>query len=317
MWLFLLACTDPGSPGRVDDSTLPESELIDRRMVPTEAPASGFVLQTPEFTVEPHSEIMLCYFGTYRGPDVGVVYYEWWQDPVFGHHFMTLAVPDTSTLPDGTFLPCEDPAVAAMALPPLLQGTEMVATRSGRMILPEGVAIALDDGQRWALQSHYVNTGDDTLLVQDAVLVDTIPADQIVETASTYVANSSHFELPEGRHQLDVRCEWSEPMNFLNMVGHMHTNGERIRIYHEHPAGRDLLYEVAEWDPSLIYGPKVLGFEEPLAVAQGDVIEVLCQYDNVMGRNLSFPDEMCVAAGIAWPIAAPYQCDVPVVAEPW
>ena len=317
MWLFLLACADPGSLVGIDDSARATDGILDRRMVPTEAPPTGFVLQTPEFTVEPHSEVMLCYFGTYRGPDVGAVYYEWWQDPVFGHHFMTLAVPADSTIPDGTFVDCEDPAVVAMQIPPLLQGTELVDTGHGRMHLPDGVAIALNDGQRWALQTHYVNSTDDTLLVQDAVLIDTIPAAEIVETASTYVANSSQFVLPEGRQQLDVRCEWSVPMNFLNMIGHMHTNGERIQIYHEHPAGRDLLYEIPEWDPSLIYGPKVHGFEEPLAVAQGDVIEVLCQYDNVMGRDLSFPDEMCVAAGIAWPMDQPYQCDVPVVATTW
>lgn len=313
-----MACHAQQSP----DSGLTENEvegIQDHRMDPGEPPSEGFQERTPEFILEPHSEVMYCYFGRYSGPDVGATYYEWFQDPTYGHHFMTLAVSDDTLIADGEMVDCTDPEQFVMGImPPLLQGTELVEAPNGRMVLPDGVAIQLVSGQRWALQSHYVNPTDNPLLLQDAINVVTVPAEEVETWASTYVANSSQFDLPPGRHAMDVTCEWPATVNLINMMGHMHTNGRSINIQHGHDGVWDLLFEVEEWEPSYVYGPILRGFEEGEAVIEaGDTVQVHCAYDNVTDETLRFPDEMCVGAGIAWPMTAPFQCDVPVTMSTW
>lgn len=314
MLLLLLACADPEGSAPVNDSGV----LIDARMDPGEVPADGFQERTPEFILEPYSDVMYCTFGHYEGPDAGAVYYEWFQAPNYGHHFMTLAVDDDHALEDGAFVDCDDPELQAMNMPPLLQGTELVEAPNGKMILPEGVAIALRSGQRWALQSHYVNPTGDRVLVQDAINVRTVPAETVELWASTYVVNSSQFDLPPGRHAIELGCALESSVNLINIMGHMHENGRNITVHHGHDGVRDLLYEVETWDPSLIYGPILRQFGEGEAVVEaGDTLEVRCAYDNTTGENLQFPDEMCVGAGIAWPMDGPFQCDVPVQMSAW
>jgi hypothetical protein len=306
--LFFAACTEIEKP--VD-------ELVDLRADLGEAPEDGFQVQTPEWIVEPYTDIITCYFGSYTGPDAGLYYYEWFQNPAFGHHLMLLAVPDDFAAEDGAFIDCTDSQQSMMNMPPLLQGTEATDPPNGRMELPEGTAVLLKSGQKWAIQSHYTNTSADSLLVQDALNIRLLPEADVQQWAATYVVNTSHFELPSGRYALDVRCVWPQDAELLTMMGHMHENGRSISIYHENTSSR-LIYEVDPWEASMVNSPILQSFapgEQPLQA--GDQLYVHCEFDNLTGAPLTFPSEMCVGAGMAVPMSEPWQCDPEVNAVPW
>lgn len=163
------------------EATTPEDTgPLDYRTTPDDPPENGFQLKTPEFVVEPYQDVTMCYYGTYTGESAGIHFYEWFQDTHAGHHFMVLVPEEGDTTPDDTFLDCSLPDASEMkGVSPLLQGTTAVSKLNGQMILPEGKAVKLDQGQRWVLQSHYLNTTGDALLVQDSANFGLISPDEV------------------------------------------------------------------------------------------------------------------------------------------
>lgn len=309
MWA-LWACVAGENPA--SESVTTTEAVLDYRTDPGEPPANGFQLKMPAAEVAPYTDQTLCYYGTYNGPSMGVPYYEWFQDIHYGHHFMMLAADPSDNHADGDIIPCADPDGSGMAAQrPLFQGTEAKSVLNGKMVLPEGKAVHLHQGQRWIMQSHYVNSSAHTLLVQDSVNVWTVPEAEVTDWVSAFVFNNSLFTLPLGTSTLQVDCTWTRPVTVITLMGHLHDWGTRFSVDHKKMDGSTKrIYEIPDWDPDWTYEPQVKFFADgSLTTRTGDVFSTQCSWDNQSGEELEFPKEMCVAIGMAYPLDMPILCD--------
>ena len=254
---------------------------------------------------------MSCFVGTYTGPEIGISLYQWFQDDDFGHH---VVFADGSSLGpevlDGSLIDCSNP-FESMKLPPLLQPTESIGPHAAELQLAEGQAVRLKSGQRWVMQSHYVNASDNELLAQDVINFGFTPVEDVNFWVSSWTFNNSVFSVAPGATlDLEFSCEWPESANVMTMMGHMHDFGTSMWVSHETGGSSVQIYRLPDWSPQWQADPVFIDFElGELTPIAGDTFTVGCSFHNTSDEQLEFPREMCVATGVAGPLDAPIECD--------
>lgn len=315
MW-FLLACAVPEK----DDPPMEEEGLHDVRMDPSVADGYDFVIQTPDYVVPPHSDVMFCYWGTWTEPTAGIHYYEWDQSGGFGHHGMlNHAEESVEDFPDGTWIDCSTPQNSLMSgTAPLLQGTASLSPAHGVMELPEGMAVKIEQGQRWMFQSHYLNPTDRPLLVRDIGWGTLIAEEDVEGWVGSYTFNNSVLALPpkaESKEQVD--CTWGQDLHILSIAGHMHEWGWSMWGALAGPRGQEeeeeeveRIYDLPSWEPEWRDAPQVVLFPNGgLPVSARDRLIAECTWRNDTYEVLGFPTEMCVLMGLAYPLNGTLSCD--------
>lgn len=305
--MLLLACAPP-LPA---DSPAPLT-MIDARLDPADYAdilGDDVVIQGPDVIVEPYSEVMYCYSGTWRGGDVGLRGYRSQQTGI-GHHFMLGRLQlGEEELPDGHLESCS-PAMDAPMPPfyPFLFPEEMKAGADDVPDLPEGVAEHLQDGDRWLAQAHYVNTGELPVRVQDLLALDVVPLEQVEQWASAWVMEATKFEIPPGEsYSWSFDCRPSGNFHIRYMGPHMHANGTSARVEHIAPDGsRRTLHEWPAWEPSWAFEPHFVPID--LEVGPGDVLRPTCTWFNSGTEPLHFPHEMCINFAAIYPMEQTQLC---------
>lgn len=309
LFLLLVAC-EPAPPGESAVGTTDDTGIRDVRVDPPTAPAEGFQILTAEMVVPAYSDSMFCYVGTYTGPTVGVQFYEWIQDPEFGHHVVFADGSDIGDVADGDSMDCSDPW-DAMKLPPLLTPTATPGDHSASMTLGSGMAVRLVSGQRWVIQSHYVNTSARPLLARDVVNVGVVPEEDVNFWVGSWTFNDSLFEIaPKDHTQLSFVCPWKQDVEILALMGHMHSYGAGIDVQHVEGEQSTQVYHLNDWNPDWQSEPVFNYYERgEFKVKAGDGFGVTCDFDNQTDKTVTFPEEMCVASGLAGPLIGPIECD--------
>lgn len=291
--LLLLACAaDPaGDTAGLDPGPFPAP------------PEDGLQIVTPELEIPAYSERQYCFFGTYTGPDVGLHATQGFQQE-YGHHVLLMGTNySAEDFPDGELIDCtdEDSFDMLRVEPMLIQGS--YDSDFAGSSLPPGMAIEMESGQRWVLQAHYVNASAQDLLVQDAVNLAFIAADQVETWAATFAHSTIGFDLPPGQEtSVTVACEFDEELSVMNLSGHLHERGRSHRL--EHTRGGDIavLYDVPDWQADYRDDPPVEDFGGvPYPVLPGDLFTTTCTWFNDTEAELGFPEEMCATAGVVFP----------------
>jgi hypothetical protein len=306
--LPMVACAPPSE----DDAP------VDLRRTFPEAPAQGFALRTPEYVIPAGSERQFCWITTYEGEDVGITATYNYQT-VLGHHVTLFG---TSALerdfPDGTSWDCTDTEALDMAsMEPVIIGGSISATEEGVLNafeLPEGMAAPLERGQRMIVQSHYVNTRPEPVLVQDEAQFATVPEDDVQVWAAPLVATVTDFTIPAHSEEYVVEfdCDYDASYELLYLGGHLHEWGKSFRATHTRGGVSEVVYEVAEWDPVLRDAPAYVNFAPgEFVLAPDDTLTTRCEWSNDEDEALEFPQEMCVTFGMAYPSRVPIICSGP------
>jgi hypothetical protein len=302
MWWMILGCA----------VETPE-QVVDMRIDVPQAPTTGLQLVSPPVEVAAYEDAQLCWFGTWDEDTSGVVVSETWQHPSFGHHnilFMTTMSEDEH--PDGSVVDCSERETELMlSMVPLTNPTESLGEGHTRMTLPDGMAVRVEPGTRWVMQSHYINPTDQPVLLHDVVNLHTVPIDDVEVFAAPFAQVSLGMDIPaNSRADYLMDCSWDQDVDVLILFGHMHEWGEAIRIDWARSDGSEqTLYEVSEWDPVYRDAPPILHFDEgELRVQPGDRFLTQCAWDNDTDQDLDFPTEMCVAGGMVYPADEPVIC---------
>jgi hypothetical protein len=166
-------------------------------------------------------------------------------------------------------------------------------------------------GTRIVIQSHYINTSADPVLVRDVVNFETIPEDEVEVWAAPWGLGLTDMPLPPGEETTSTcECEWPEDVQILSMFGHMHERGTAMYMDHATEAGTERLYDVAAWDPEFRDTPPVIHHALPgLAVKAGDASTTSCAFFNSEDTELDFPYEMCAMTGMMYPSRTPMSCN--------
>lgn len=309
--VVLLACTEAVTTpdGGNDDSGLSLRDLVTTQPAP--AP-DQHVFSSPVYTIEPYTEVMNCLVGTYTGETLGVIAVEQ-QQAEFGHHAQLERFDlSADVVPDGTVFDCLSGEYVTGGT--MFESTQNQVDGHLSGSLPEGMAMYLEKGQRWVLQSHYANSSGDTLLVQDSYTLTTIPAEEVTEWAAPWQHGAIQLSVPPGVATQVVECTWDQDFTLLSAWGHMHEWGKSIRIEKEVDGVFETIYELEQWDPALTYAPEPVVYElGSLTVRAGERFRTWCTWDNNTGANLDFPSEMCVSLGVGYSSQAALHCDVPTI----
>ncbi len=264
---------------------------------------------SPVYEIPPYTDVTWCAIGTWTGATMGVTQLLPHQGD-FGHHLQLNALNDLPDAPaDGEFLPCED--LGELDGGNLYRPAESL--RGGQVVggLPDGMAMYLPTGQRWIMQSHYINTTADRLRVQDAIDAQTLAADAVGEWVAAFVMGTDALEIGSGRVAVRSECIWDAEAHFLSFSAHMHDHGVAFLFEMDQGGGWQTLYETAVWEDSWANAPETLLFEKgAFPVAVGDRFAVTCTWENDSGETLRFPSEMCNVQGLFYSSQSNYTCNV-------
>ena len=169
--------------------------------------------------------------------------------------------------------------------------------------LPPGVGQLLPMQSDIILQVHYHATGKpESDLTRIGIYFSHEPVKQALHWST---ASNSHFRIPAGASNVEVRSTWFLPadVQVVAVSPHMHLLGRDMRMTVTDPSGksRDLIH-IPKWDPSW---QSTYHFQEPVDVPRGSTIKVVAHFDNsAHPRNPNSPprdvkfgygahDEMC------------------------
>lgn len=301
---LLVAC---GTPDAEPVDSLDLVDAVDERIQDGDWEGlsdNDLVFQGADVLIEPYADMMWCLVGTYTGPDVGLYRMKTYQGN-FGHHFQIMGLTaGEDVYPDGTLIDCSKTGALPMGdLDPLMLPTDSNHTEVTTP-LPGGMAFKLRSGQRYVLQSHYVNTTDMPIRVQDIVVNATVPVEDVEVWTAPLVANGESFLVPPGEEaSYEFTCSYEQDYSFVYILGHMHEWGKALSIDITVGEQQLTIHDVPAWDPSYRDSAPVSYFDaaEPFTLKAGTNLTTRCSWYNDTAEALAFPHEMCVSVGMVYP----------------
>lgn len=257
-------------------------------------------LYTPPLTIPPRSEILLCSYLKMPIDAPLFVNRTLGQQMNGGHHAAVfLAVSPSDEGPHE----CRDEEMSNFRFAAGAGGGGGQDTQ-----LPSGVALKIEPGQQFVIQSHYLNPTDDPLLVMDAVDLVTLPENEVLAKVDPFALIHGGFEIPPSDEPFEVRkrCRLEQDIDVYMLLGHTHDYGILFEFYHHSQLTGEprQLYRATD-GPLLRDNPEIKYYDPPLPMLAGDEVEMRCLWENDSGAPLGWPEEMCVALmyygpGLGW-----------------
>jgi hypothetical protein len=316
--LVVLGCANENPSS---DTGSGEIDAVDLRIDEADLGELGddqFVLEGPDTIIDAGADVMVCLFGTYSGGDVGLHDVHTFQAK-YGHHLQLMGTTTPAAdVPDGTVMDCTgDGGQFQMAdLEPVgvTNGGSVDGEEIGvSMPLPDGMAVELEDQQRYVMQSHYLNTSDQAIHVRDLAVLTTIPEEDVADDmwAAPLIFNRDDFAIPAGGDlSTDFSCTTENDWNFLYVLGHMHEWGTAFSIQRQDGETWTDFYAVPTWQavyrdaPIIDYYPN-----DSMFVPAGTSFKTSCSWFNDTDEDIQFPHEMCVGVNIVYPQKTTVICD--------
>ena len=311
-----------------DGNNTNSQDIVDATVNPNPDDISDYVtFVSPVFEIPPYTEVNYCTYGTYKGPDIGVINYNEITS-TFTHHYRLMSVKDNN-FEDGDFVECmeqgneeipvysplfeaiEDPDTGDLGDLDVsfgITGIEISPTLDSP--LPDNTAFPLYNGQRWVLDLHYVNTIGKPVLVNTYFLATTTPFETIENFVGTHQFDSGPFVLPQGESEVVFECPFREDLTVLRIQSHMHEYGIYYRVEWNKSDGTvETMYEVETLDADFREDPYSKSYPVgSFDVKEGESLTTYCQYKNLTGRDLPYPAEMCTTLVMGYNILSPSTC---------
>lgn len=297
--LCFVAALGAGCAPPADDGT------IDARVAVPPAPSEDEALQfvMPETVIPAGVERQTCWIPDFvPDHDYLLTHFEGWQYTPGGHHVVALksGIPQEA----GSVYDCT--AIEQMTdIRPLINPDPSSETRA----FPEGYAIRMKAGTTLVFQSHYINYGEEDMLVADVARIDLASPDSAPIEASYIAMNHGALDVPMGESGAELSCSLpadAGDVEFLSLFGHMHGMGKALAIDADLGAGWENLYRIDEWEqdfrdnpPVTLYDPASGG--DRVAMSAGDQLRLQCSWNNTGDGSIRFPSEMCAAVATYFP----------------
>ena len=323
--LGLAGCAAPSSSdkgdGENDVSEANDTGPLDLTVDVYAPPEGGAQMASPVVEVAPYAEVQLCYYGTYTGPSMGVTYLRAQTSPGITHHTAVMGVYDDD-YPDGTLIDCSDQGLDGMPIYSSLFDPIGLETEGGEPFeidpyngldwidAPPGVAEPIYEGQRWALDLHYINTSDRPALVNTAFQVAGVPPEEVLYWASPVLFDAGPIDLPTGESSITFDCAFPDEQMVLTVFAHMHYFGRAFSVDWVHADGSiDRIYDIPEWGPAFKDYPRIQSYPPgALQVMPGDTLRTTCAWTNNTGEVQPDPAEMCSLNLVSYPLNRPLTC---------
>lgn len=246
-------------------------------------------LVSPTFEVGAGQEVFMCLRIPFEvTEDMWVNQTIGYQGPEGGHHTMLYyTIEDDEHLEEAPH-ECEDDDMGNIRF-------IGVGTAQGIGIdLPDGIGMLVPKGAKIWTQSHYLNTTNETLVVQDVVDLYTMPASEVQEKAGAYVQVDLGLELTPVQETTRVlECSIPQEMSIPWLIPHMHEWGAHMTVEVIKGDGEPTVIYDNDWRESLRDDFPVIGFDEHVHLTTDDTIRTTCTWNNNTADPILFPEEMC------------------------
>ena len=307
--IFALFACEPAA----DDSGEAADDYVDERLEPADVdplPTGGEQWYGPDVVIEGSQDVQYCAFGTYTGPDIAITSFESFQASV-GHHLIILGTTASPLdYPDGEIVDCTLTNQMMTSFEPLINAEPIDAGRS-EIVLPDGMGVKLNEGQRWVVQAHYVNTTTDNVRVHDIMNIGFMPEEDVTTWAAAFALTQTAISLPPAQESgISFDCHFDEAYNLMYLTGHMHEYGTVFSFeYGETDETVSELYTIPEWQAEYRDRPPLIHYEPgEFAFAAGSTLRTNCTWFNDTDKAIAFPDEMCATYGMLYPSLSPVVC---------
>jgi hypothetical protein len=296
--LGLAAC---GGSGDSNPEPSDKGEPSTKAFAPP-APQEGFTrLEAPVVHgIEPGGDISYCQF--VMAPvdhDIDILDMTGYQS-TSGHH--SLAYTTTQDVPVGTSRICTDEDDMQGGF---LGGTGGEGTA---VTLPDGVAFRLPKGSGIMLNTHFLNTTEETLDGYTVVDFEFAEVDPTRKIAAFFSNGTTTFDIPaNGDATATAECVVQGDMDFIFFTAHLHEYGTfgETELVRQDESQPEIIY-TGDWIPHYQVAPKwaTWAVDSPLHVKKGDTLRSTCRWENSTAAGMTFPREMCFGIGF-------YVSDVP------
>ena len=281
--LMVAGCSSSSQPA-VDE--LPELKTI---LEPK--PANGYQIILPVVKgLQPGSDTEMCTWTNLTvDHDVDVRAVQAFQT-TGGHHVVLYTT--TKTQPAGTTRVCTDDDMATFRFSAGSGGEGQY----GKNEAPGNLVYRVPAGSQIVLNHHYINATQGVLDSQSAMNIWLADPGMTYRLSGSLAIVDTSLNIPPGASTMDIHCTMPRDFKAWYMIPHMHAYGTRITITHATPTTSETLFDVQPWDPSFTFHPPEMRKDPdaPLVLAQGDTLNVHCEWDNTTSSNMTFGIEMCV-----------------------
>lgn len=304
MTILLFACASPSS----------EESAVDRR-VDLEPPAEGYQIVTDSFLVQPYSEVDMCTVVRLEPNDTETLAWVDTMETLVSedtHHMNVLigqfsfldaflgdgAAQDAFGHEEGQY-PCSELDYMESAFPifPSQRDNQQIT-------MPTGVAAPLIVPALYVFSHHYVNATDQTIEVNAALNLETVPADEVEHVASLVFDAIEDIDVEPGTDAVVHRtCQMERDVQVALVSTHTHEWGEctTLNDWDGESVADEPFFVNKNWEV-----PPILHFEPgSFDIAAGEGIHYACHYRNDTDRQLvmdgTAEGEMCVFAAVVYP----------------
>jgi hypothetical protein len=271
-------------------------------------------IESEPITIQPGQELFWCVFGSFQ-QDAGVNTLTLWTDSPYIHHMLLKAVPEDDPHGDGDAVDCLTLGDWWGTAPTLFEAVGGDTEHPDRwMTLPDGVAFMVEAGQRFVLDSHFVNSSGDVATANVAIDLGLVDPAEVQSVAGTFNHDSGPLDIPPQQvSSVSFDCPWEQELTILAIGPHMHAYGWAYFVDWVRDDGADSfttrILDVPQWDPEMREEPPGIDFPPGEVVLQpGDVFRTECTWNNTTDEALAFPDEMCTTFGVGYPLPGNAYC---------
>jgi len=288
--LALIGC---GSDAGSDDEPTP-AETVKAFNPPP--PAEGYtrIVAPVMKDIAPGQDVMHCqYVFAPVDRDLDILDMDGFQSAM-GHHAVAYAT--TADVPTGSTAPCG----MEENLPGGFLGG-VGGEGGGGVDLPEGVAFRLPKGNAIMLNTHFLNVGDEPVDGETVLDVKFAEVDPNRKVASLFANVAFGFNIPaHSAHAAATECTFPKDMEFILFNNHMHDYGVTAKTEIVRSDGKvELVHEDPIWTYEMQFRSTYTqwSLEQPLKLAEGDILRTHCEWNNQTAEAIGFPREMCVGVG--------------------
>jgi hypothetical protein len=269
------------------------------------APEHGVQISPPPFTLDPGQETSSCYTQHLKNASpIHVIRLEAALGAGF-HHFTVYQTDEsTSSFGEG-FASCPDELAILLTKQPILGGTRASVDYS----FPDGLALELPANAVITIRLHFLNATTQKQTAEMAVNFYEPPDAGPKELVGGYGLTTFEINLPPHQQTTITKdCTMHDRMRLLTMSSHFHGFGIGARAQLTHAGEAPItLYESTGSGAA-----RIVAFDRPPLVLEGDVIHFECTYDNEQDVPVHFgltaKDEMCFVFGYYYHDTGPVAC---------
>lgn len=198
-------------------------------------------------------------------------------------------------------LPCSELSSMELGFPVFPSQRE-----NQEITFPEGVAVPMTAPLTLVFSHHYVNTRDTPVIINAALNLSTVPAEEVEEVGSLIFSDIGDLEVAPQTRRTEARtCVVERDVEVVLVSTHSHEWATCATMNHYDGASgaveAESFYVNKQWDQ-----PPILHFEpETFSLSAGDGIHWACHYENdtegALVNDGTAAGEMCVLAAVTWP----------------